>query len=63
MRYMDLNDHKNEVYRCRHNYEGFCEKLICPIFINRGRTSITQGVNGSLVGILFILLFYLSEEL
>ena len=47
----------------RHNYEDFYEKTSYQMSINRGRTTRTQGAHASLVRILSILLFSLSEEL
>ena len=41
----------------RHNYEGLYEKTSYQMFINRGRTTTTEGAPASLVGILSILLF------
>ena len=41
----------------RHNYEGFYEKTLYQMSINRGRTTTTQGAHASLVGIISILLF------
>ena len=40
----------------RHNYEGFYEKTLYQISINRWRTTTTEGTHASLVGILSILL-------
>ena len=43
----------------RHNYEGFYEKTLYQMSINRGRTTTTKGAHASLVRILSILLFSL----
>ena len=32
-----------DISRYRHNYEGFFENFIYPIFINKGRMTATQG--------------------
>ena len=34
--YMDIGGYK-------YNFKSFCEKFTYPMFINRGRTIITQG--------------------
>ena len=41
----------------RHNYGCFYEKTSFQMSINRGRTTTTEGVHASLVGILSFLLF------
>ena len=41
----------------RHNYEGFYEKFIYQIFVNRERMNTTQGAHASLLRILSFLLF------
>ena len=46
-----------DVGRYRHNYEGFYEKTSYQMFINRGRTTTTEGAHASLVGILPFLPF------
>ena len=50
IRFMDVGGY-------RHNYEGFYEKTSFQMFINRGRTTTTEGAHASLVGILSFLLF------
>ena len=41
----------------RHDYEGFYEKTLFQMSINRGRTTTNQGAHANLVGILSFLLF------
>ena len=44
---------------CRHIYEGFYEKSIYQMTINRERTTTIEGAFSSLVGILSFWSFYL----
>ena len=41
----------------RHNYEGFYEKTLYQMSINKGRTTTIEGAHASLVEILSFLLF------
>ena len=59
-RYMDIKvTHIRcmDVGRYKYNYEGFCEKFIYPISINKGKIIITQEVHARLLGIISFLLF------
>ena len=52
---MDLEGHTHKVYGCFgywHNYEGFYENTSYQMSINKGRTTTTQGIHASLMGIL-----------
>ena len=46
-----------DVSRYRYIYEGFYEKFTYQMSINKGRTTTTQGVHASLVGVLSFLFF------
>ena len=46
-----------------HNYEGSFTKSTYQMSINRERTTTTQGVHASLVGILSLLLKSFEEEI
>ena len=50
MRLMDVGRHN-------HHYEGFYEKFICQISLNRERRNGTQGSHESLIRIFSFLLF------
>ena len=57
---MDLEGYAHKVYKCygyRHNYESFYEKTLYQMSKNKERTTKTQGIHASLVGILSFLLF------
>ena len=47
----------------RHNYEGFYEKTLYQISINRGRMIRTKGAHASLTGFSRFFYFSLGEEL
>ena len=60
MRYLDLEGHKirsMNVSGYRHNYEGFYEKSIFQMSINRERMTTSQGAHTSLLRILSFLIF------
>ena len=50
IRFMDVGGY-------RHNYEGFYEKYIYQMSVNRGRMTINQGAHESFMRILSFLLF------
>ena len=53
---MDVNEY-------RHNYEGFCEKFMYPMSINKGTITIAQGDHVSIIRILsFLFSLSLSQE-
>ena len=59
MRYMNLEGthiRSINVGGYRHNYEGFYEKTLYQMSINRGRTTTNEGAHASLVRILSFLL-------
>ena len=51
----------------RHNYESFCEMFTCPMSINKGRTTTTQGLfkayGNYLLYFLSLLLKIINEEI
>ena len=61
MRYMDLEGHTHirgmDICRYRHDYEGFYEKNLIQMSINRGRMTTIQGTHASHVLIFSFLLF------